>query len=162
MKAEPQKEHNWLHKCIGDWEFEVEAIMAPDQPPQKSKGTEQVRSLGGLWILAEGQGEMPGCGPANTLMTLGYDPEKKRIVGSWIGSMMTSQWLYDGELNEIENVLTLNSEGPSMAGDGSIGKYRDVIEFKNDDHRILSALHLDKDGQWKQFMTTHYRRKQTS
>ena len=158
--VEPQKEHNWLHKFIGDWEFEAEAMMAPDQPPVKSQGSESVRSLGGLWILAEGQGDMPGCGPAHTLMTLGYDPEKKRVVGSWVGSMMTSQWLYDGELNENENVLTLNSEGPSMAGDGTTGKYQDIIEFKSDDHRTLSALFLDKDGQWQKFMTTHYRRKQ--
>jgi len=46
----------------------------------KFNGTESVRSLGGLWILAEGQGETPGSGSATTILTLGYDPQRKRFV----------------------------------------------------------------------------------
>lgn len=55
--------------------------------------TESVRSLGGLWILAEGQSEMPGGGAATTMMTLGYDAQKQRYVGTWIGSMRTCLWV---------------------------------------------------------------------
>ena len=42
-----------------------------------------------------------------TLMTLGYDPRKKRFVGTFVGSMMTNLWIYDGELDKDERVLTL-------------------------------------------------------
>lgn len=80
------------------------AIMGPDQPPQKSTETEKVRSLGGLWIQCKGQGEMCG-GPATTMMTLGYDPQKQRFVGTWLGSMMTYLWLYDGEMDAAQRVL---------------------------------------------------------
>jgi hypothetical protein len=132
--------------------------MEPDQPPEKSTGTESVRSLGDLWILAEGQGEMSGCGEANTLLTLGYDPQKQRYVGTWVGSMMTYLWLYDGELDAAERILTLNSDGPAMTGEGKMAKYRDVIEFKNDNHRVMSSHVLSDDGQWHQFMTVNYRR----
>ncbi|AFZ18841.1 Protein of unknown function (DUF1579) [Allocoleopsis franciscana PCC 7113] len=79
MPVQPQKEHQWLQKLVGEWTYETEGLMEPEQPPVKSTGTETVRSLGGLWILAEGQGEMPGCGPATTLMALGYDPQKQRF-----------------------------------------------------------------------------------
>jgi hypothetical protein len=104
---------------------------------------------------------MPGGGPATTVMTLGYDPQKKRYVGTWIGSMMTHLWVYDGELDAAGNALTLNSEGPSMApgSEGKMVKYRDVIEFKSDDHRVLTSHALGEDGEWSQFMTAHYRRK---
>ena len=54
--------------------------MGPDQPPMKSTGVDVVRSLGGLWIIAEGEGEMPGGGTAKTIMTLGYDP---RLGATW-------------------------------------------------------------------------------
>jgi len=158
MKTEPQKEHQWLQKLVGEWTYEAEAKMGPDQPPVKSQGTESVRSLGGLWILAEGQGEMPGGGPATTLMTLGYDPQKKRYLGTWVGSMMTHMWVYDGALDTAGTVLVLDSEGPSMAGDGKMAKYQDVIEFKSNDHRILASQVLGDDGQWNRFMTAHYRR----
>jgi len=159
MKAEPQKEHQWLHTLLGEWTSEAEATMEPGKPPETFKGTESVRSLGGLWILAEGQGEMPGGGAATTMMTLGYDPQRQRFVGTWIGSMMTNLWVYDGGLDATERVLTLDAEGPDMAGEGKTAKYRDVIEFETDDHRVLTSHMLGDDGTWRQFMTAHYRRK---
>ncbi len=158
MQAEPQKEHQWLQKLVGNWTCETEANMGADRPPEKTTGTESVRSLGGLWVLAEGQGEMPGCGKAITMMTIGYDPQKQRYIGSWVGSMMSYLWLYDGELDAAKNVLILNSEGPSMTDEGKIGKYRDVIEFESDDRRVMTSHFLGDDGQWHQFMTVDYQR----
>jgi hypothetical protein len=158
MQSEPQKEHQWLQRMVGEWTSEAEMKMKPDEPTVKSQGTESVRSLGGLWILAEGKGEMPGCGAATMLLTLGYDPQKKRYVGTWVGSMMTHMWVYDGTIDATGNVLTLDTEGPSMAGDGKMSRYQDVIEFKSDDHRILASQVLGDDGEWHRFMTAHYRR----
>ncbi|MBW4421586.1 MAG: DUF1579 domain-containing protein [Myxacorys californica WJT36-NPBG1] len=158
MQTESQKEHQWLQKLVGEWTCEIEAMMQPDQPSEKSTGTESVRSIGGLWVLAEGQGEMPGCGHATTLMTLGYDPQKQRYVGTWVGSMMTYLWLYDGELDADEKVLMLNSDGPAMADGEKMAKYRDMIEFKSNDHRVMTSYVLGDDGQWRHFMTANYRR----
>jgi len=160
MQAEPQKEHRWLHKLVGEWTYETEAPAEPGKPSEKWTGTERVRSLGGLWILAEGQGQMPGGGAATMIMTLGYDPQKGRYVGTWIGSMMTYLWVYDGELDAAERVLTLNAEGPHMATEGKMAKYKDVIELASDDHRVLTSHVLGDDGQWQQFMRVDFRRKQ--
>jgi Protein of unknown function (DUF1579) len=159
MVTEAQKEHQWLQKLVGEWTYETEATLEPGKPAEKFGGTESVRSLGGLWILAEGQGEMPGCGAATTMMTLGYDPQKKRYVGTWIGSMMPHLWVYDGEIDAAQRVLTLDSEGPAMTGEGKMAKYRDAIEFKTDDRRVLTSYVLDDDGKWRGFMTTNYWRK---
>jgi hypothetical protein len=160
MKAEPSKEHQWLQRLVGEWTSEAECSMGPDQPPLKTRESESVRLLGKLWTLAEGQGEMPDGSPAATVMTLGYDPQKKRFVGTFIGSMMTYLWVYDGALDAAEKVLTLNTEGPDFAGEGKMAKYQDVLEFKTDDHRTLTSHMLGEDGQWHEFMTAHYRRKQ--
>lgn len=159
MMAEPQAEHRWLEQLVGEWTFEGEGVMGPDKPPMKWKGTEKVRSLGGLWIMAEGRGDMPGCGPSTSMMTLGYNPQKGRFVGTFIASMMTHMWIYDGELDTTKTVLTLNTEGPNMATPGKMANFRDVIEIKSDDHRTLSSYMQDADGNWRQFMTGHYRRK---
>jgi uncharacterized protein DUF1579 len=159
MNADPQKEHQWLQKLVGDWTYEADATMEPGQPPVKCVGTESVRSLGGLWIVAEGQGEMPGGGPATTIMALGYDPQKKRYVGTFIGSMMTHLWVYDGELDAAERVLTLYAEGPDFVVEGKTAKYKDVIEFNSDDNRVLSSHLLGDDGQWQEFMRANYRKK---
>jgi hypothetical protein len=161
MPAEPQQEHQWLQKLVGEWTYEHELPAEPGKPAQKVTGTESVRSIGGLWVQAEGQGEMPcGGGAATTQMTLGYDPQRERYVGTWIGSMMTYLWVYDGELDAAERVLTLNADGPDFSTPGKLAKYQDVIEFKSDDHRVLTSRMLGDDGQWHQFMTAdYYRRK---
>ena len=159
INAKPEKQHRWLEKLLGDWTYESLVPAQAGQPAWKATGTESVRSIGGLWIQAEGRGEMPGAGPATTVMTLGYDTRKKRYVGSWIGSMMTYLWVYDGELDAAERVLTLNSEGPSMADDGTMSAYQDVIEFLSSDRRTLTGRVRDPNGTWQQFMTTEYHRK---
>lgn len=159
MKAEPQKEHEWLTRLVGDWTYEGSCSMGPDQPRSHFKGTERVRSIGGLWIVGEGQGEMPGGGPATMLITLGYDLAAKQYLGSWVGSMMTHFWAYRGSMDASGKVLTLESEGPSFAGDGTLVKYRDVMEVKDDDHRVFSGHGIGPDGKWVEFMTSHYTRK---
>jgi hypothetical protein len=157
MHAKPQTEHQWLDKFIGEWSSESECSMGSDQPPSKTKGTEVVRSLGGLWIVAEGEGEMPDGETGKTIITLGYDPQQNRYVGTFVGSMMTHLWLYNGSLDAEEKVLTLDTEGPNFS-QSAIAKYQDIIEFVSDDHRVMTSQILMDDGNWNQFMTAHYRR----
>jgi hypothetical protein len=159
MKTVPQKEHEWLQRLVGEWTYEGEAAMEAGKPPERFRGTERVRSLGGLWILAEGQGAMPDGDAATMVMTLGYDPRTQRYVGTWVGSMMTHLWVYDGALDAGGRSLTLEAEGPSMASEGKAAKYRDVITVESDDHRVLTSQMLGDDGQWHGFMTANYRRK---
>jgi hypothetical protein len=92
-------------------------------------------------------------------LTLGYDPARKRFVGTWVGAMMPYQWVYNGELDASGNVLTLNCEGPAFDGSGKMMPYRDVHEFLSDDHRQLKAYTQSEDGTWNHFMTTDYHRK---
>ena len=155
----PQAEHEWLQQLLGEWTSEVEMATEPGQPPVKGEGTETVRSLGGLWIVAEGEGEMPGAGHARTMMTLGYDPERKRYVGTFVASMMTHLWPYAGVLDAPGRRLVLDTEGPSMAGDGTMANYQDVIEIERPDRRVLTSHARGGDGTWQKFMTATYRRK---
>jgi hypothetical protein len=116
MQSEALPEHAWLQKLVGEWTAEMECSMGPDQPKVKSTGTETVRSVGGLWTLGEGKGEGPDGAPMASFMTLGYDPKKGKFVGTFIASMMTHLWKYEGTLNAARTVLTLDTEGPDFSG----------------------------------------------
>lgn len=157
MQQEPQKEHRWLDKLVGEWTVETECVMGPDQPPIKMTGTESVRSLGGLWTIGEGQGETPG-GVMKSVMTLGFDPRTNHYVGTFVAGMMTHLWAYNGTLDAAGKVLTLDTEGPNFT-DGSMAHYQDIIEFIDDNHRTLSSRAQGPDGKWVPFMKAHYRRK---
>lgn len=160
-KAEPQKEHEWLQVFVGEWTHEADTAAEPGASCSSgAPWTETVRSLHGVWVVFEGQGEMPGGGAATTIMTLGYDPQKQRYVGTWIGSMMTHLWVYEGTLDPTGKVLTLETEGPDFSGgSGKMAKYKDMIRLESNDHRVLTSHVQGEDGEWREFMTAHYRRK---
>lgn len=115
--------------------------------------------LGDLWVICEGRCTMPDGKSGQTMMSLGYDPARGKFVGTWIGTMMTNLWIYEGELDAAGTTLTLNTEGPDFEKPGATRKYRDVISFKSDTHRTLTSHMLGDDGQWTQFMQAHFRRK---
>ena len=156
MQLEPQ--HRWLERMAGEWTFEMEAEGAPGDPPIRDSGRESVRSLDGVWMLCEAGGSAPVGESATSLMTLGYDPAAGRFRGTFISSMMTHLWVYEGELDAEGAVLTLETEGPSYTGDAGMAKYRDTIEFRGGDHRVHTSSYQRGDGTWHRFMTTHYRR----
>lgn len=156
MTEKPLAEHEWLQKLVGDWTFDGEADMGPDQPRQASTGTETVRSLDGMWTIAEGFVNGPD-GGMRMIITLGYDPARTCYVGTFIASCMTRLWTYEGTLDAARKVLTLKAEGPDFSGTGT-AQYHDIIEIISDDERTLSSEVLMPDGSWHRFMTTKYRR----
>lgn len=155
MNVKPGAEHRWLERLVGEWRFES---SMEGEPAQACGGIERVRKLGELWVLCEGEGEMPGGGTGYTLMTLGFDPQRGRFVGSWVGSMMTWMWRYDGALDDARRVLTLETEGPSFTVEGATAKYRDAIELPDDDHRVLRSQVQREDGSWTPIMSARYTR----
>ena len=157
---EPEAEHLWLHQLVGEWSVESECVMVPDQQPMKMTGRETVRTLGKFWTIGEGAGSNPDDGACDSIMTLGYDPRTKRFVGSFVTGAMSHLWPYLGSLDASGKILTLDSEGPSFSGDGTLSKYQDIIEFLSPDHRTLTARVQSSDGSWRQFMLSHYHRKQ--
>ncbi|MBB4186058.1 DUF1579 domain-containing protein [Sinorhizobium terangae] len=157
MKAEPQEEHRWLEQLLGEWEVTSLPPTEGDQP--QTPWTENVRSMQGLWVVCEGKGTMPDGSPAQSLMTLGFNPQTNRYVGTWVGSMMTHMWVYDGVLEDDRKTLTLNCEGPDFDRPGRSASYQDVITLIDGNHRTLTARVQTEDGSWKEVMAAEYRRR---
>eukprot|EP01031_Cornospumella_fuschlensis_P017179 gene17179-21006_t len=66
--VKPTPEHEWLKQLLGDWTLTGECDMGPDQPKAKTTGTEHARALGEMFVVGEGEGDMPGGGTATMLM----------------------------------------------------------------------------------------------
>ena len=158
MTVSIEQEHRWLQKFVGEWSYETEVRMGPDKPPMKFGGTETVRAVGGIWIVAEGRGEMPGGETGTTLLTLGYDAQKERFVGTWPGSMMNYLWVYEGSLDPSGNALALDTQGPNCMADGKAATFKEVIELKPDGRRLFSSSMRGEDGTWATLMTATYQR----
>lgn len=162
MMAKPQREHEWLRRLVGEWTWEGQCNMGSDQQVWKGTGTERFRALGELWVMGEGESEVPGGGTSINVMTIGYDPDVGQFIGSFVASVMTHIWVYErGEIDADERTLTLYAKGPSMSpdGEGAMVEYRDVIELKSDDHRVLTSAMRNPDGTWTEIMQATYHRK---
>ena len=153
----PQKEHEWLQQLSGEWDTETEIMVAPGAPPAKSKGTESNRMIGGFWALSEHKGEFMG-NAFSGILTLGYDPEKKKYVGTWIDSVTSVLWQYQGTVDATGKILTLEAEGPDPEQAGKRAKFKETIEIKDKDHKVFTSS-MEKDGKWLTFMTAQYQRK---
>jgi hypothetical protein len=151
----PAKDHEWLKQFAGEWEAEAEIVVEPGKPAAKYRGTESTRILGGFWLVSEMKGTLLDA-PFAGLMTVGYDTEKKKFVGSWVCSACDRLFKYEG--TATGNVLTLETEGPHPAT-GKIVKLRDVVELKDKDHKFLTSYAQGEDGKWVSFMTMTARRK---
>lgn len=151
----PQKEHEFLHKFVGDWESHGKGTT-PDSQTMECKGTAKSRMLGGFWLISEGKGEVMGQ-PMENVMTVGYNSEKGKYVGTWVDSCFNHMWKYEGTVEGDK--LILNAEGPDMMNPGRMAQYQDIFEFKSPDHYTMTSRAQGEDGKWVTFMTVEVTRK---
>ncbi len=154
----PQKEHEWLRQFAGEWESEAEAPTAPGQPPVTCKGTISARMLGGFWVVSDIKGDMFGT-QITALQTIGYDPQTKKYVATWVDSTLNHLWKCEGTVDATGTTLTLEADGPNMLHPGKLARFRDTYEFKSKDHIVTTSSCLGDDGKWVTFMTSNTRRK---
>lgn len=155
---QPQQEHQWLEQLAGEWNAVMECSMGPDQPPMKAEAIQSSKMIGGRWLAATGQGEMMGT-PMTSVLTLGFDPAKKKYVGTFISSCGNQLWTYEGQLSDDGKKLVLDTEGPNMMNPGTTSKYQETIEVKDKDHYVFTSSIEGPDGKMVQFMTADYTRK---
>lgn len=158
MTPQITPEHEWLKQMLGEWTFRAGATGL-DGKADEFTGTESVGSLGDIWIIANGKGEMPGGGVGYNQLTIGYDPALKHFVGTWIGSMMNNMWVYKGSLDSARKKLTLETEGPDWSHEGKTAIYHEIIEFTSPTERTFTSKVRGADGNWTTMMTAVYTRK---
>jgi hypothetical protein len=154
----PQMEHAWLQQFVGEWDTTSEATMAPGQPAMKFTGTMNSRMLGGFWVVSETKNEIMGL-TVSAIQTIGYDPQSKKYVGTFVDSMQSYLWKYQGSVDPTGKILTLEADGPDFTVPGKTRKYRDVYEFKSKNAILMSAMMQADDGKWITFMRGDFERK---
>jgi hypothetical protein len=153
----PTKEHQLLAQFGGEWKSRAETIPPPGEEPLVCEGKEMARMLGGFFLVAEGEGEMMGQ-PVSSVLTIGYDAAKKKYVGTFVCSAGGELWQYDGTMDASGKKLTLNTEGPSMMDPTKQTKYREVLELKDEDHKVFTSEMEVAEGKWQPIVRVTYER----
>jgi hypothetical protein len=132
----PGPEHEIFEQDLGVWDATVETVMEPGGKPNVSKGVETNTLLGGgLWMISDFQSEFLGA-PFQGHGVTGYDPTKKKYVGTWVDSMSTGLTITEGTYDPQTKTMTARFEGPGP--DGTMMKMRTVSQWKDDNTRVFT------------------------
>ena len=155
----PTEEHKRLEANIGVWDADISIFAGgPDAEPMKSKGVEEVKSFGKLWIITHFKYDFMGA-PAAGQGTIGYDPDQKQYVGNWheSGSPYRSDMrgVFDSKTGKI--VFQMKSKTPQ-------GEEQDnqVMMWNIDDQHRVFELHTkspDSDEYIKSVQIKYTRKK---
>jgi hypothetical protein len=94
--ATPGAPHKLLASLAGSWITKSKAWMNPDEPPMEGSGAcEQKMLLGGRYLQQVYTGEMMG-EQFTGINLLGYDNHTGKYVSTWIDSMSTGIYCFEG------------------------------------------------------------------
>ncbi len=107
--ATPGEPHKMLANLAGSWTTRTRAWMDPDKPPMEGTGAcEQKMLLDGRYLQQEYTGEMMGS-PFTGINLIGYDNHTKKYVSTWIDSMSTGIYYFEGTSSADGKTITQES-----------------------------------------------------
>jgi hypothetical protein len=141
----PTAEHKILASDEGTWDATIKSFTAgPDAEPMISKGTEVNTVLsGGLWVLSKFEGDFGGM-KFEGRGQFGYDPNKKKYVGTWIDSMNPTLSVLEGEYDPKTKTMTFTGEGTGP--DGKTKYTQKMVTTTKDDGTRVFTLFMKFDG----------------
>ena len=153
----PTEAHKILATEEGTWDATVKAYVGgPNAEPSVSKGVETNEMMpGGMWLVSKFDGEFGG-NKFQGRGQFGFDPLKKKYVGTWVDSMSPT-------LSVLEGTYDAKTKTMSYVGDGvdvsTKAKYtqRMVTTTKDDGSRVFSLfMKYEGRGDEVKFMEITY------
>jgi len=156
--ATPGAPHKLLASMAGSWITKTKSWMEPNKPPMETTGAcEQKMLLDGRYLQQEFTGEMMGS-PFTGIGVIAYDKHTKKYVSTWIDSMSTGIYYFEGTASADGKTITQESryddpvQGPM--------KYRAVTRIADDKTFVFEMYGTGKKGKEGKMMEMTYNRKQ--
>jgi hypothetical protein len=148
----------WVRQLIGSWDYRFATTQDSEYPGFTIIGRETVWPVGDVFVAMESQGNGSDGSQSHSLISLGFDPDKRRFFGAHVGSAVPTVFVYDGELTENGMALHLQTQGPAMTEGNTVDVYRDTLRIL-DAHTREQVLEVrDELGAWKEFARTRFTR----
>lgn len=128
MAPQATPTHAEILKGVGTWKGTL-TMKAPGMPPEPMPATETVTAVGSLWTQARFECDFMGMPYVGT-GCFGYDPDAKKMRGTWVDSTSTFLSVMEGEMDEESHTVTMRWKAPTM--DGSMVDHRSVTVHSDD------------------------------
>jgi hypothetical protein len=158
--AKPGPEHERIAKEVGTWDATIKSWMqGPQSEPAVSQGVETVKlQPGGLWLISEFEGKFGDMAFHGNGQS-GYDPLKKKYVGTWVDSMSASLMTMEGDYDEATKTMTMHSKGTDPAGKPYEAKMTSVQPDENSRVFTMSMKSDETKGEYVKMMEISYKRR---
>lgn len=155
--ATPGPQHKLLASMVGTWTTKTKSWMDPNQPPMESDGScEHKMLLDGRFLHQECTGDMMGQ-PFTGIGLNGYDNHTHKYVSTWMDSMGTGIYFFEGTASPDEKTITqLSSYDDPMEGHM---KLRAVTKIIGDNSQVFEMFSTGKSGKEAKMMEIIYTRK---
>lgn len=142
-------------KEAGVWDGEMTMWMAPDTEPMVMPVVETNTMMeGGMWLLSEFVS-----GPFKGKGQFGYDPIKKKHVGTWIDNMSPHLGVMHGQMND-KGELVMHSTGYNPQTHEE-EKMKSVTKYLGDGQKEFVMYKKAKDGdEWTKSFVVNYKRRE--
>lgn len=111
----PTDEHKRMLAGVGEWEGTLTSYWDPTAKPTPVPAHETVTSIGEFWVLSDFHCTFMGA-PYHGSGHYGYDPDKKKYIGTWVDSMSSQFALMEGEMDTKTNALIMRWQAKDMTG----------------------------------------------
>lgn len=158
MKANaPGEHHAHLKQMAGTFDVEMDMVMAPGAPPQKTKGVQKSQMmLDGRYLHGDYTGDMMGM-PFHGMSLMGYDNQKKRYFSAWVDSMSTGLIVFEGTCDEAGKVFTFTGDYDDAMTSRHL-KVRTVSKFVSPDQYTFEWFETGPEGKEARTMYATYTR----
>ena len=157
--TKPGAEHKVLEQLTGTWDCKVKLWLDPSKDPMVSDGkVTRKLIMNGLFLEEHVDGKFGG-EDFKGLGLLGYDPNKKKYVGSWVDSMGPGMMIMEGTYEEKTKTMTTFSDEVDPKGKKS--KFRSVLKMESADHHIHEMFSTPEGGKETKMMEIHYMKEKT-
>jgi len=151
----PGPEHAKLNEQVGTWTATL-AYMGMDGKPTTSSGMSvRKQPLGGFWLVDNFEATFMGQ-KFRGHGTTGYNPAKKKYVGTWIDSLSPTLMVLEGSFDKTGKILTMAGMSTDQAGKPA--KTRLVTTIKDKNTHVFEMFMPGPDGKFFKTMTITYKR----
>lgn len=144
-----------IKKSVGVWDATMH-MGGEAGGGGEATGVETAELLGDLWVLSKFEMDFGGM-PFQGHGVMGYDPNKKMFVSTWVDSMQPFISMMEGTTDESGRISTMLGEWPDQGG--TMQKWKSTSEWMDDDHRTFKMFMGDKDGEFNEMMSIDYSRR---
>jgi hypothetical protein len=154
---QPGPEHKVLDPLVGTWHAKVKFYMDPTKPPQESEGM-MTREwiMEGRFVQEKYEGKAFGSNFKGMGLS-GYDPQKKKYVGTWVDTLSCSIMISYGDYDAKTKTLTSYSDDIDPYT-GLKTKGRDVFRFVDTDNQVMEMYRTPEKGKEMKVLEIHYAR----